>query len=353
MYKPTYPGSYYFDTFTFTTMGNSGHRGPLPTQMYANAPWDPDQFSIVDGQQQWTVPANGTYQITAAGAYGATPGRVVTGQVALGQDQVLSIIVGQQPTPLTSNAVDNLTVGGSPVLYTSTDGVIWTRKVLAQPFTLLNASTNPCKPCWSPELGLFTIGEAISRDGINWVFGSGASAPPLLCAAWSPQLKLFVGGTAFRSASYYSYDGVTWTAADTSMVGDISSITWSPTLKLFVGVGGLSYPNAPFFIYNSSDGKNWTRVYLENMGYAFGGCVVWSPELSLFVVQYSFRVGTDCVNILISTNGSTWRVPSSSVVHSNSIISDLIWSPALKIFTSATLRDQPGMYNSAIATITL
>ena len=112
MYKPSYPGSYYFDTFTFTTMGNSGHRGPLQTQKYANAPWDPDQFSIENGQQQWTVPATGTYQITAAGAYGAKPGRVVTGQVSLAQNQILSLLIGQQPTPLTSNLVDNLTVGG-------------------------------------------------------------------------------------------------------------------------------------------------------------------------------------------------------------------------------------------------
>lgn len=122
MYKPSYPGSYYFDTFTFTTMGNSGHRGPLPTQKYANAPWDPDQFSIVDGQQQWTVPANGTYQITAAGAYGAKPGRVVTGQVSLAQNQVLSLLVGQQPTPLTANVVDNVTVGGGGGTFVTSGG---------------------------------------------------------------------------------------------------------------------------------------------------------------------------------------------------------------------------------------
>jgi hypothetical protein len=245
----------------------------------------------------------------------------------------------------------NNNTSNSPLLYTSTDGITWTSQVLAQPFTILNVSTNPCKPCWSPELGLFTIGEAISWDGINWVFGSGASAPALLCAAWSPELKLFVG--AKRDTSYYSSDGATWTSADSSMFGYISSIAWSPTLKLFVGVGEIDYSSAPFFIYNSSDGKNWTRVYLENMGYALGGCVVWSPELSLFVVQYRFgNSSIDNVNMLTSTNGSTWSVIGITTVHTNSTISDMIWSPELKIFTSSTLRDQPGMYNSATATKT-
>ena len=243
----------------------------------------------------------------------------------------------------------NTNTNNSPLLYTSTNGITWTLKVLAQPFTLLNSSTNQCKPCWSPELGLFTIGEAISRDGINWVFGSGASAPALLCAAWSPTLKLFVGA-ALNSASYYSFDGSTWTSAVSSMTGYISSIAWSPTLKLFVGVGEISYSQAPFFIYNSSDGKNWTRVYLENMGRAYAGCIVWSPELSLFVVQYRFGSGTiDGVNMLTSKNGSTWSVIGITTVHTDSTISDLIWSPALKIFTSTTLRAQPGMYNSVPA----
>ena len=124
MYKPEYPGLYYFDTFTFTTLGTSGNRGPDPTKGYTDAPWNPDQFSIVDGQQQWTVPATGTYNIVAAGAYGATPGRVVSGDVDLYEGQVLSLLVGQQPTPLTSNAQDNLTVGGGGGTFVASDGTL-------------------------------------------------------------------------------------------------------------------------------------------------------------------------------------------------------------------------------------
>jgi hypothetical protein len=98
VYNSIYSGLYYFDTFTFTTLGTSGYRGPDVTKGYANAPWRDGDFYIQDGQQYWTVPASGTYQITAAGAYGATPGRVVSGQVNLNEGQTLQMLVGQQPT---------------------------------------------------------------------------------------------------------------------------------------------------------------------------------------------------------------------------------------------------------------
>jgi hypothetical protein len=244
---------------------------------------------------------------------------------------------------------DNLSI-----LYTSYDGITWTRKVLAQPFTNGNPQSIPCKPCWSPELGLFTIGNAISRDGFNWVFGGTA----LNCVAWSPTLKLFVGA-APNSNPFYSSDGQSWTQANSpiSTGGMItsawSSIAWSPTLKLFVGVGQAVSGQPPFFIYKSSDGKNWTLVYSENRGSAYAGCVVWSPELSLFVVQYRFGSGSiNNINMLTSTNGSSWTSAGTNIVHAELSITDLIWSPALKIFTSSTIGKQSGMYNSTTASKT-
>ena len=124
MYKPIWPGTYYFNTFTFTSMGNSGRRGPTSDQTYADAPWPSSSyFSIKNGQQNWTVPANGVYQITSAGACGATPGRVVTGQATLSEGQVLTMLVGQEPTPLTANVADNVTVGGAGGTFVTTNGV--------------------------------------------------------------------------------------------------------------------------------------------------------------------------------------------------------------------------------------
>jgi hypothetical protein len=103
-------------------LGTSGRQGPDSTKGYANAPWSQDQFSIVDGQQQWTVPSSGTYLIEAAGAYGAAPGRVVSGEVNLSEGQVVSLLVGQQPTPLTANVADNVTVGGGGGTFVTSKG---------------------------------------------------------------------------------------------------------------------------------------------------------------------------------------------------------------------------------------
>ena len=123
MYKPIWPGTYYFKSFTFTSMGNSGSVGPADDQTYSDAPWPSSSyFSVKYGQQNWTVPANGVYQITAAGAYGANPGRIVTGQVILSQDQVVTMLVGQEPTPLTANVADNVTVGGGGGTFVVTNG---------------------------------------------------------------------------------------------------------------------------------------------------------------------------------------------------------------------------------------
>jgi hypothetical protein len=124
IYNPKYPGLYYFDTFTFTTLGTSGHRGPDSTKKYEAVPWSQDQFSIVNGQQQWTVPASGTYLIEAAGAYGAAPGRVVSGEVNLSEGQVVSLLVGQLPVPLIAAQVGGgggtfVTYGGKPLIVAS------------------------------------------------------------------------------------------------------------------------------------------------------------------------------------------------------------------------------------------
>ena len=121
-YNQIYPGLYYFDTFTFTTLGTSGIVGPVPTSAYTSPPWNQGQFSIVDGQQYWTVPASGLYHIEASGAYAVEPGRVVSGDVNLFEGQILQMLVGQQPTPLTAVVLDNITVGGGGGTFITTNG---------------------------------------------------------------------------------------------------------------------------------------------------------------------------------------------------------------------------------------
>ena len=121
----SYPGLYPFDTFTFTSLGNTGRFGPTsntyPTQpVPVTVPWtDASQWYIYKGAQYWTAPANGVYQVTAAGAMGEASGRIIQGNVAFYEGQVLKLIVGQIPVPPLT--VDHVTNGGGGCSSVSTD----------------------------------------------------------------------------------------------------------------------------------------------------------------------------------------------------------------------------------------
>ena len=239
----------------------------------------------------------------------------------------------------------NSNTSNSPLLYTSSDGVNWSGTVLAQAFPNVNVSINPCKPCWSPQLGLFTNGKAISRDGLNWTFGSG---PNLVCAAWSPSLNLFVGDDGTNS--YYSEDGINWTSSSSYVM---YSIAWSPSLGLFVGVGEQTASSSPFLIYTSSNGTSWTQVYsdVSSSAYAWYGSITWSRELNVFVCVYQQVSAINGMRVLISSNGTTWTSPGSNIINAFNG-GDLIWSPELKVFVFTTQRAQPGMLKSLPATKT-
>jgi hypothetical protein len=118
----SYPGLYPFTTFTFTSLGNTGRFGPT-SNTYPSVPWtSPSQWYIYKGSQYWTAPANGIYQITAAGAMGEASGHIIQGSVALYEGQVLKLLVGQIPVP--SLPADNATNGGGGCSSVSTDANI-------------------------------------------------------------------------------------------------------------------------------------------------------------------------------------------------------------------------------------
>ena len=70
----------------------------------SNAVWanNTDFFNVVNGIQQWTVPTDGTYRITAYGAQGGNGGRtggagaIMRGDFELIQGEVIQILVGHQ-----------------------------------------------------------------------------------------------------------------------------------------------------------------------------------------------------------------------------------------------------------------
>ena len=130
-YLPPY--LYSFSTFTFRTGNTVGPTGANAAWLFGNSysnvgnTWltSTSTFNIVNGYQYWTVPATGTYTITAAGArsgistwsanltsanlYGR--GATVSGTFVLAQGQVIAIAVGQ-PSANTASASYNSAGGG-------------------------------------------------------------------------------------------------------------------------------------------------------------------------------------------------------------------------------------------------
>lgn len=115
----SYPGLYPFNTFTFTSLGNTGRFGPT-SNTYPSVPWtEASYWYIVKGTQYWTAPANGIYQVTVAGAMGEASGRIIQGNMSFYEGQVLKLLVGQ--LPVSALTVDHVTTGGGGCSSVSTD----------------------------------------------------------------------------------------------------------------------------------------------------------------------------------------------------------------------------------------
>ena len=367
MYNPIYPGLYYFDTFTFTTLGTSGRRGPESTKGYANAPWRDGDFSIVDGQQQWTVPATGTYQITAAGAYGATPGRVVSGDVNLNEGQTLSLLVGQQPTPLTANVVDATTVGGGGGTFIGSDGTLLmvasggdgtggsaasfspygsgngqngggylsnglatnaTFKFLT-PAAYINGGFGNSFPTGVvPEEGGFGGGQAPVTTGISGGGGytgspgDGISGATCYGAGTITDLGATSNSAGYVTVSLIDPPPITQVYDDTIVGSEIyvspsglaywADIAYSPELKIFVTCS--NYYNGQGIVY-STDGKQWLRSDYIGTSARY---VAWSPELGIFV--------SGSGETYTSSDGKIWTQAG------NLAFTDVVWVPFLHKF---------------------
>jgi len=89
----------------FDTCGATGYTGPSQancTSSYLSTALE-GEVTVTSGIQYWTVPADGTYRIEAAGAQGGSmngtyvggDGAVMSGEFNLVEGEVLSIVVGQ------------------------------------------------------------------------------------------------------------------------------------------------------------------------------------------------------------------------------------------------------------------
>ena len=94
-----------FESHTFTNCGKTGRAGPSIDQCaaaYQAAEWaeDRDNFDVVGGIQQWSVPEDRRYRIEAWGAQGGAAsggaGAYMSGEFELALGDVLQILVGQR-----------------------------------------------------------------------------------------------------------------------------------------------------------------------------------------------------------------------------------------------------------------
>ena len=130
---------YSFSSHTFTNSSATGNTGPTLANCKSsyNTSWenDTDLFNVqTQGIQEWTVPASGTYRITAkgasGGAYGGSgssqgypgAGATVVGDISLTLGTVLKIVVGQKPTSTSSDYKSGSAGGGASWVYTGSIG---------------------------------------------------------------------------------------------------------------------------------------------------------------------------------------------------------------------------------------
>lgn len=383
VYKPVYPGLYYFDTFTFTTLGTSGHRGPDSTKTYANAPWSADQFSIVNGQQQWTVPATGTYHVEAAGAYGVTPGRVVSGDVNLNEGQTLTMLVGQQPNPLVANVADNVTVGGGGGTFIGSNGKLLmtasggdgtggsaasfspygtgngkngggylsnglatnaTFKFLT-PAAYVDGGFGTIFPTGVvPEEGGFGGGQAPVTSGISG--GGGYTGSPgdgvsgATCYADPSVVNFKDLGAASNTAGYVTVSLIdpvplkqkwTWdqTFTNTAPKAPYELVSWSDKLSVFQSATG-----------TSSDGINWNSITINDISNGgqspFPFYIAYSDTLSLYIsVELGASFGS--IKYVISNDGIIWTETTPVGLDLNDFGvftngSSILWASELSLF---------------------
>lgn len=227
-----------------------------------------------------------------------------------------------------------VTVGNARKRGYSTDGINWTVDVVGA-----SLSTVPSGADYSPSQDRIVVGgppgDKVQRSSgptfATWTF---PSSWPLSLAtrmvAYSPDLDLWIAGTE-NSEVGSSPDGDTWTLEVSSWPGFIRAGAWSSDLGLFA-VGSAS--TAAGSIRTSPDGSTWTTR--TNPGMECNR-VVWSPDLSLFVMTgRKFSPNAPCV--ATSPTGVTWTIRSlPGTLDSATQAWGVDWSPSLGLFAVGTL----------------
>lgn len=115
------------EVYTFTNAGQTGRYGPSQTQLdnaYQGTNLEGEVISD-NGIQEWTVPADGKYRITAYGTQGGETyggkGAIVEGKLTINKNTKLQIIVGQSGEQSYSSSYAASTGGGGAFIISNSE----------------------------------------------------------------------------------------------------------------------------------------------------------------------------------------------------------------------------------------
>lgn len=243
----------------------------------------------------------------------------------------------RNPQPTNETLTDVAVVGGALVavgtkgsIFSSTDGIAWTKRPLPVGFAL-NGVT-------SDGVTFVAVGEngnlVTSTDGIDWVIRSVGGGKTLLDVVWTGTAFVAVG---MDGVTYRSTDGLAWTFNSSNLIEDLHGITASSALQLIaVGESGVLVSSADggvtwsAQVSNTANGLTSVAYNGSSLYVAVGDSgtvttsadgVNWSAgstgsSSQLKSVRWDGTVFTAVGSagvILTSTNGSVWTLRTSGV----------------------------------------
>ncbi len=191
-------------------------------------------------------------------------------------------------TSLASSGSAFVAVGDSGQIFSSADGVTWTKRATGTTWTLWNV-------LWGKNQ-FVAVGDSgtilTSPDGTTWTARSSWTTPSLYTAVWGAN-KYIAYGLNYTAAT--SSDGISWTVSTSNLesFGGYSrgtkGITWGSNKFVVTAMDS---------IYTSADGLNWTPSYPISPYPGGIAAVIWAD--SQFVVAGN--------QILTSPDGINWTV---------------------------------------------
>ena len=303
---------YAFTTHTFTTAGVTGRFGPTKAQMdaaYTAAAWASTNIvqGAFQGYQDWTVPQNGIYEITAAGARGydgrdtggtRNPGQgaIVKGRVTLFKGEIITIAVGQIGEVQRTNG-DTAWVG-------SGGGTFVVRKTGNVPLFVAGGGSADSHGANGQNGVLTTSGGASTGGAAGGTGGSGGSIGNGQGAG---------SGAGFTGNGFQSDSGV----GGTSFLNGLASPNAILTYGAYGGFGGAGQSDGDRYGqsggaggYSGGGGGNTTQGYISGGG---GGSYIF-PTATNVATSTGLFEGTGTFNGAAITNLNSYRNDNGQVI---------------------------------------